>query len=135
MGFHLSKRASLRKGRWLRSGDGLRVTLVTAALFGALLAVFVLATVSRTSLIVPSGTQTQATALPAPDERDHRFGSIVFVSRKKMCEELRFDNISEQVLSFGYVDCEARLVRDTDADALARAKQARAASVLSSFKK
>ena len=132
MDSHLAKRAPLRKTGWLRSGDGLRVTLVITALTGALLSVFVLATASP---IVGSGAQTQATVQPAPDERDHRTGSIVFVSRKKMCEEMRFDNISEQILSVGYVDCEARLVRDTDADALARAKQARAASVLSSFKK
>ena len=132
MGSHLVKRAPLRKAGWLRSGDGLRVTLVITALTGALLSVFVLATASP---IAGSGAQTQAEAQPAPDERDHRTGSIVFVSRKKMCEELRFDNISEQILSVGYVDCEARLVRDTDDGAQARAKRARAFSVLSSFKK
>ena len=128
------KRAPSRTRRWLRSGDGYRVTLMTTMLVGVLMSVLIVATASPTSPFAIFFAQTRGTAGPAPDAPDHRTGSILFVSHKRMCEELRFDNISEQVLSVGTIDCDARFAHENDDDAQTR-RSARTLMMLAAFKK
>lgn len=134
MGSNRVKRVPLRAKRWRRAGDGFRATVTAIVLSGMLLLIFAVAAVWRTSTIAASNAKVRAAAEQEAAERQaNRIGSVVFVSRKKMCEEIRFDNIAERILSIGDVDCEARFTAELRDDGRAQKRSARIQGVLAGF--
>ena len=135
-------RRLLARARGRRSGD-IVITLTAATLFGVLMTAAGVMAVSGRSPFAIFGAKRTATAQPSPDavaalealEAARRTGSIIVVLDRKMCEELRFDNVTGRFLSIDKVECDARLSPDNDVEAQAEAKRARAMSVLASFKK
>lgn len=130
----LVDRIPLQTARRPRTGDGLRALIVSSALCGVLATVFVGATAARVPLAGFFAAPGQTAAPAEQVQDDHRIGSILFVSGRKMCDELQFDNISERLVSVDSVDCEVRLARDSDDEAHRRAS-ARTLRVFAAFRK
>jgi hypothetical protein len=105
-------------------GDGRRALTVAASLGAACLLVFFMATAARHSDVAGNpywrgaGTAASGTAPPLQpmleDKAAHRLGSILFVPwTASVCEERWFDNFTGAIVSADYIDCEARLARET----------------------
>ena len=140
-------RASMRAVLWLRQGDGRRFVIAAAGLAGLLLGLFFI-----TSELQPGGSreaavndnkmtaEAQAAAKAhAADElrrsiNAQSIGSIVFATRERLCEEIKFDNRTGGLVSVKNVDCEARLTETSEGDEKAE-KTARMRGVLESFKR
>ena len=122
----------------LRRREGLRLTVAIATLIGALSALSLIITpffISNSALTGEKNLTTAELHQQAQEKaKARRTGSIIFVTHAKMCEELRFDNVAEQILSVDSIDCEDWLTRTTTNEAKS-AKAANMRSVLDSFKK
>ena len=110
--------ASARKKRKQRSAvETRRALIVATALTGILLlAVFVTAGTYVSADRRSEPTLSKVTPLSASDgdEAAHRVASILLGSQSKgRCEERRFDNQTGKIVSMNFVDCDARLDRDT----------------------
>lgn len=117
--------------------DVLRLSVAIASLLGALLVIsFILNPlfISKDALKGKQKGDSAAELHQQAEDKARRTGSIVFMTQAKMCEELRFDNVAEQVLSVADIDCEEWLTRTNAMDAKT-AKAANMRSVLDSFKK
>jgi hypothetical protein len=138
-------RASARAALWLRQGDGRRFVIAAAALVGVLLALFFLTSAlqsdgSREAVAGKAAAEAQAAAKAHAATELRRslnaqsVGSIVFASRERLCEEIKFNNRTGQLVSVDAVDCETRLTETTQNDEQAE-KTARMRGVLESFKR
>lgn len=131
----------------LRRGDGVRLAVAVLAMIGMLS--FLLSGIlyfrpaakdMSAGQRTPAEASADAEAVLAAEMRrqamEQQIGSIVFVTRQGLCEEIRFNNLSEQIVSIEHVDCEDRLTRATGKEALeAQQKAARMREVLAGFKR
>ena len=129
------KRATLRAKRRLRAGDGWRATIVTMVLLAILLPMVAVGTTWRVSTVEPPGAMAQAAANADAERQARVIGSIVFVTTKKICEEIRFNNIAEAILSVDDIDCEARFAPELRGEEAAKVRRQRVRGVLAGFGK
>jgi hypothetical protein len=120
------------------AGEGARAAIVTAAFAGILiLAIFVTAGSYLSPDHVESKSLAKATPLPPSVEQSaaaHRAAAIVVETDKKgRCEERRFDNRTGKIVSSNFVDCEARLERDTTPSETINSERIR--TILGAFKR
>jgi hypothetical protein len=138
-------RASVRAALWLRQGDGRRFMIAAGGLAGALLTLFFITSAlqsdgSREAAANKAMAEAKAAAKAHAATELRRslnaqsVGSIVFASRERLCEEIKFNNRTGQLVSVDSVDCEARLTETTQDDEQAE-KTARMRGVLESFKR
>ena len=138
--------ASLRAVLWLRQGDGRRFFIAAAGLAGLLLALFFLTSALQPDRAREEAANDKATAEAQAAAKAHAdvalrrslnarsVGSIVFATRERLCDEIKFDNRTGGLVSVEKVDCEARLTETTASDEQAE-KTARMRGVLESFKR
>lgn len=138
-------RASVRAALWLRQGDGRRFLIAAGALAGVLLTLFLITSAlqsngSRQAAADKAGAEAKAAAKAHAATELRRslnaqsVGSIVFASRERLCDEIKFDNRTGKLVSVDQVDCEDRLTETTQDDEQAE-KTARMRGVLESFKR
>lgn len=126
-----------------RRGDGLRLTIATAALFGTLVALFfaggyTLRTYAKFSAAkdeLAVKMQSDAIAKANREATRRRVGTIVIASDHGGCEELRFNNFTGAFMSIAAVDCDARLVASVTATNTQRDTGAGMRGMLDSFRK
>jgi len=120
------------------AGEGLRAVIATAAFaFILILAVLVTAGSYLSPDRVDSKLLAKIAPLPPSVEQNaaaHRAGAIVVeTDRKGRCEERRFDNRTGKILSSNFVDCDARLERDTTPSETINSERIR--TILGAFKR
>ena len=120
------------------AGEGLRAVIATAAFaFILILAVLVTAGSYLSPDRVDSKLLAKIAPLPPSVEQSaaaHRAGAIVVeTDRKGRCEERRFDNRTGKILSSNFVDCDARLERDTTPSETINSERIR--TILGAFKR
>jgi hypothetical protein len=120
------------------AGEGARAVIVTAAFAGILiLAIFVTAGSYLSPERVDNKSVAKITPLPPSIEQSaaaHRAAAIVVETDKKgRCEERRFDNRTGKIVSSNFVDCEARLERDTTPSETINSERIR--TILGAFKR
>jgi hypothetical protein len=113
-----AKGKTRRAKNGVSAGEGLRAVIATAAFASILiLAVFVTAGTYISSDSVDRKSFAKIAPLPPSVEQSaaaHRAAAIVVETDKKgRCEERRFDNRTGKIISSNFVDCNARLERDT----------------------
>jgi hypothetical protein len=133
-----TKGKNRRAKNGVSAGEGLRAVIVTAAFAGILiLAIFVTAGSYLSPDRVDNKTLAKATPLPPSVEQNaaaHRAGAIVVETNKKgRCEERRFDNRTGKIVSSNFVDCDARLERDTTPSEAINSERIR--TILGAFKR
>lgn len=131
----------------LRRGDGVNLVAVSAALVGMLSVLYFGIPYLRPEKGAGSGdAKSPREASVAAEEAiaaemrriatERQVGSIVFVTQSGLCEEIRFNNVTEQILSIERVDCENRLTRANPQEAQeAKKKAERMRDVLTSFRR
>ncbi len=138
MAIAAEKDKNRRAKNGVSAGEGLRAVIVTAAFAVILiLAIFVAAG----SYLSPDRTDSKArakmTPLPPSVEQSaaaHRAAAIVVETDKKgRCEERRFDNRTGKIVSSNFVDCDARLERDTTSSETINSERIR--TILGAFKR
>lgn len=129
-----------RAKRSLARGEGVRALIVVAGLVGAFLLTFYIGVNvhffnSAHSNSPRSGTRPdpQQQVEQQQGESPNRHASILFFPRTgDSCEKRRFDNITGQFMSDGYVSCEAELAHEYNRPA---DNTARIRAILDAFKK
>lgn len=122
----------------LSAGEGRRAVITTAALTGImLLTVFVTTGSYMSADRADSISVSKITPLNPSEkqgEASQRVGSIVVEADKRgRCEERHFDNRTGKMVSSNFVDCAARLDRDTTPSETINNERIRA--ILGAFKK
>jgi hypothetical protein len=134
----LSKGKNSRAKTNVSAGEGLRALIATGALAGILfLAIFVTAGSYMSRDRVDSNSIAKITPLPPSGDQSeaaHRAAAIVVETDKKgRCEERRFDNRTGKIVSATYVNCDARLERNTTPSETINSERIR--TILGAFKK
>ena len=134
----LSKGKNSRAKTNVSAGEGVRALIATAALAGILfLAIFVTAGSYMSRDRVDSNAVAKITPLPPSGDQSeaaHRAAAIVVETDKKgRCEERRFDNRTGKIVSATYVNCDARLERNTTPSETINSERIR--TILGAFKK
>jgi hypothetical protein len=134
----LSKGKNSRVKTNVSAGEGLRALIATAAFGGILfLAIFITAGSYISRDRVDSNSMAKITPLPPSGDQSeaaHRAAAIVVETDKKgRCEERRFDNRTGKIVSATYVDCDARLERNTTPSETINSERIR--TILGAFKK
>lgn len=134
----VAKGKTRRAKNSVSAGEGLRAVIVTAAFAGILiLAIFVTAGSYLSPNRVDSKSLAKVTPLPPSVEQSaaaHRAAAIVVETDKKgRCEERRFDNRTGKIVASNFVDCEARLERDTTPSETINSERIR--TILGAFKR
>jgi len=89
---------------------------------------------SGTPAAVSARSGVASIAVKNPNEWGHRVGSILFVPWSgDRCEQRRFDNATGQMLSTGFIKCEAQ--GDTTLPGWAHDNTTRMTAILNAFKK
>ena len=134
----LSKGKNSRAKTNVSAGEGVRALIATAALAVILfLAIFVTAGSYMSRDRVDSNSVAKITPLPPSGDQSeaaHRAAAIVVETDKKgRCEERRFDNRTGKIVSATYVNCDARLERNTTPSETINSERIR--TILGAFKK
>jgi hypothetical protein len=134
------KNSQRRANGKLTPGEGRRAVIATAAITGLMLLTFF---VTAGSIVAPdrsdntSMSVSKLTPMPASEKQGEgaqRVGSIVVEAGPKgRCEERHFDNRTGKMVSANFVDCDARLDRDTTPSDGTNRERIRA--ILGAFKK
>lgn len=138
MGKAPSKSKQRRARTSISAGEGLRALIAVAAFAGILFsAMFITVGSYKSADRLEGSSVAKVTPLPPSGEQNeaaHRAAAIVVETDKKgRCEERRFDNRTGKIVSATYVDCDARLERDTTPSDTINSERIRA--ILSAFKK
>ena len=138
MAIAAEKDKNRRAKNGVSAGEGLRAVIVTAAFAVILiLAIFVAAGSHLSPDRTDSKARAKMTPLPPSVEQSaaaHRAAAIVVETDKKgRCEERRFDNRTGKIVSSNFVDCDARLERDTTPSETINSERIR--TILGAFKR
>jgi hypothetical protein len=138
MAIAAAKGKNRRAKNGVSAGDGLRAAIAVAAFAGILfLAIFVTAGAYMSPERVERNSVAKVTPLPPSVEQSaaaHRAAAIVVETDKKgRCEERRFDNRTGKIVSSNFVDCDARLERDTTPSETINSERIR--TILGAFKR
>ena len=132
------KSKNRRAKNGISAGEGLRAAIVTAAFAVILiLAGFVAAGSYLSPDRADRKSLAKVTPLPPSVEQSaaaHRAGAIVVETDKKgRCEERQFDNRTGKIVASNFVDCDARLERDTTPSETINSERIR--TILGAFKR
>ncbi|HEY0301702.1 MAG TPA: hypothetical protein VGC36_10230 [Rhizomicrobium sp.] len=107
-GIGLIKRPAQKRARRITWRDGMRFAVAVTLGAVALFALYGLVAGTPFLKVEPVDEAAEMRRIEAQAQA-RRFGSIVFLTSERMCEEHRFDNSNGYTVAINYVDCEARM--------------------------